>query len=145
MSGPRTPDVGDVIRYSYLWAKEHKDGRRDGVKYRPCAIVLARDGSRLVVAPITHSPTKDQSGIELHPNLKRMLKLDDEKSWLIITEVNIFTWPSPEAIPVPGRGQTSWIYGRLPENILRLARDKIIEHLVAKKLERIERDDPTGP
>jgi hypothetical protein len=34
------PRPGLVIRYSYLWAREAEEGRDEGVKDRPCAIVL---------------------------------------------------------------------------------------------------------
>ena len=34
------PVPGLVVRYSYLWLDEHRRGREEGVKDRPCAIVL---------------------------------------------------------------------------------------------------------
>jgi hypothetical protein len=34
------PRPGLVIRYSYLWESEARQGREEGVKDRPCAIVL---------------------------------------------------------------------------------------------------------
>ena len=38
---------GLVIRYSYLWYREHLEGREEGQKDRPCAIIAARRrGSR---------------------------------------------------------------------------------------------------
>ena len=36
------PQPGLVIRYAYLWAREHDRGAEDGAKDRPCAIVAAR-------------------------------------------------------------------------------------------------------
>ncbi len=35
------PELGLVIRYSYLWKSEHDAGRDEGSKDRPCAIVLS--------------------------------------------------------------------------------------------------------
>jgi hypothetical protein len=35
------PEPGLVIRYSNLWLREHREGREEGTKDRPCAIVLA--------------------------------------------------------------------------------------------------------
>ena len=35
------PVPGLVIRYSYLWRREHLEGREEGRKDRPCAIVAA--------------------------------------------------------------------------------------------------------
>ena len=46
------PVPGLVIRYSYLWADEHERGQEEGVKDRPCAIVLmsmADEGETLVI------------------------------------------------------------------------------------------------
>jgi len=49
------PEVGLVIRYSYLWPREHREGREEGTKDRPCAIVLVahrHDGeTRVLVFP----------------------------------------------------------------------------------------------
>ena len=36
---PRTSS-GLVIRNAYLWAEEHRRGQEEGVKDRPCAVVL---------------------------------------------------------------------------------------------------------
>jgi hypothetical protein len=36
------PLPGQVIRYAYLWWNEARVGREDGVKDRPCGIVLTR-------------------------------------------------------------------------------------------------------
>ena len=34
------PVPGLVIRYGYLWAEEHARGQEEGVKDRPCAVIL---------------------------------------------------------------------------------------------------------
>jgi hypothetical protein len=34
------PVPGLVLRYSYLWEAEHRRGQEEGVKDRPCAVVL---------------------------------------------------------------------------------------------------------
>jgi hypothetical protein len=34
------PVPGLVIRYSYLWAEEYGRGQEEGVKDRPCAVIL---------------------------------------------------------------------------------------------------------
>ena len=57
------PVPGLVIRYSYLWAHEHERGQEEGVKDRPCAIILVttdEEGEKLVtVLPVTHAPASD--------------------------------------------------------------------------------------
>lgn len=86
MTLPR-PEPGLVIRYSYLWLSEHREGREEGIKDRPCAVVLAlvnADGdTRVTVLPITHSPPADASiAIEVPPDTKKRLGLDTDRSWI---------------------------------------------------------------
>jgi hypothetical protein len=51
-----------VIRYSYLWHDEYLAGREEGVKDRPCAIVISmrdEEGDMVVlVAPIHARQTR---------------------------------------------------------------------------------------
>jgi hypothetical protein len=58
------PEPGLVIRYSFLWSEEANAGREDGVKDRPCAIVVVvrrpdRVKTLVRVLPITHHPPAD--------------------------------------------------------------------------------------
>ena len=54
-----TPRPGLVIRYAYLWRDEADQGREEGVKDRPCVVVLTvqqdDDAIRVRVAPVTHN------------------------------------------------------------------------------------------
>ena len=65
MSLPK-PEPGLVIRYSYLWLREHHVGREDGSKDRPCAIILAlhtdEDGEQILVVPVTPQPARKSYG-----------------------------------------------------------------------------------
>ena len=36
------PHPGLVISYSYLWHEEYRQGQIEGVKNRPCAVVLGQ-------------------------------------------------------------------------------------------------------
>jgi mRNA-degrading endonuclease toxin of MazEF toxin-antitoxin module len=80
-----SPAPGLVIRYSYLWTSEHARGQEEGLKDRPCAVVLASDtqeGSQAVtVLPITHTPPSAASlAVEIPAVTKRRLGLDDARS-----------------------------------------------------------------
>jgi hypothetical protein len=82
------PLPAQVIRYSYLWNRDHVAGQDEGVKDRPCAVVLLvkdEDGDDVVtVLPITHSPPSGSDAglaIELPVDTKRRLGLDDGRSW----------------------------------------------------------------
>ena len=93
------PEPGLVISYSYLWHYEHGAGRDEGRKDRPSVIVLAierpaNDTTVVVVLPITHTPPADPVGaVEIPAAVKRHLGLDDERSWIVVTEGNEFDWP----------------------------------------------------
>jgi hypothetical protein len=102
------PVPGLVIRYSYLWAEEHGRGQEEGVKDRPCAVILVstdEDGERWVtVLPVTHAPPSvPELAVEIPAATKRRLGLDDERSWVVLSEANRFLWPGPDLRPVtPG-------------------------------------------
>ena len=126
-----TPRPGLVIRYSYLWAYEHDQGREEGIKDRPCAVLLATrtvDGNlRVIVLPITHAPSHDpESAIEIPASTKRRLGLDDDQSWIVLTEGNAFVWPGPDLRFAPGGGPQSVALGFLPAGLISAMRDRFL-------------------
>jgi hypothetical protein len=54
-----TPTPGLVIRYSYLWRSEYLRGQEEGVKDRPCAVLLAvtddEGEQKVIVLPVTRA------------------------------------------------------------------------------------------
>jgi hypothetical protein len=127
------PQPGLVIRYSYLWAREAAQGREEGAKERPAAVVLAvaRSASaapRVYVLPITHSrPEKEVEAIELPPAVARKAGLDAARSWVILTEFNEFVWPGFDLAAVPGRTPPTAAYGYLPPGFFVKMRDRWLE------------------
>lgn len=99
------PEAGLVISYSYLWSDEAKAGHVEGRKNRPCAIVLVVQQSEgkapvVTVVPITHSPhSTPDATIEIPPAIKRHLGLDDQPSWIVLDDFNVFTWPGFDLRP----------------------------------------------
>ena len=125
------PVPGLVISYAYLWGGQQDQGREEGIKDRPCVVVLAvrqEEGERLVtVAPITHAPPRHPTeAIELPAATKRRLGLDDARSWIVATEMNRFPWPGPDLRPVPGRPGV-FAYGSLPRRLMLQLRVRIFE------------------
>ncbi len=117
-----------VIRYAYLWRSEFERGLEEGVKDRPCAVLLAvtddAGDRKVVVLPITHTPPRDlASAVEIPAATKRRLGLDDERSWIVITEANRFTWPGPDLRPMKSGGASTVVYGELPGDLFRKVRD----------------------
>lgn len=95
------PTAGLVIGYAYLWQEEATAGQEEGLKDRPCVIVLSvedKDGERIVqVAAITHTPPRRPGdAVELPAQTKQRLGLDDARSWIVTTELNRFTLPGPD-------------------------------------------------
>lgn len=130
MSWP-IPQPGLVIRYSYLWHREAQQGREEGVKDRPCAVVLAiqdeENRTRVYALPITHSPpAAGEDAIEIPQPVKARLGLDSERSWVVVTEANIFAWPGPDLRLVQGKGPESAAYGFLPPGFFRVVRDRFL-------------------
>ncbi len=140
------PHPGLVIRYAYLWKREHDEGREEGSKDRPCAIVLSvldDDGEQeVMVLPITHSPPhRPEDAIEVPPTTKQRLGLDSERSWIVITEANEFVWPGPDLRPLPGRDDSTIVHGALPPKFFAHVRDKFLERIAHDKAQTVKRAD----
>lgn len=140
------PEPGLVIPYAYLWRHEHGRGREEGRKIRPVVVVLAvrsaKGGSpRVTVAPITHSPPPSDDGatLELPPRVKQALGLDDERSWIVLDEVNQFTWPGYDIRPVPG-SRDRFAYGFIPPRLHRELVRRLLNLIAARRVAEIGRD-----
>ena len=138
------PQPGLVISYAYLWRREQEAGRVEGVKNRPCAIVLvteqAEAGKSVIVVPITHSPPADlDAAIEIPAATKKRMGLDSERSWVVISEVNRFRWPGPDLAPVPGTSDR-FDYGFLPPGLHQQIKTRFVERARARKVTLTGRD-----
>lgn len=145
MSLPK-PRPGLVISYSYLWAREHAQGAEEGRKDRPCAIVAARqviEGREVVtVVPVTHIPPFDPiDAVELPIAIKKHLGLDNEHSWIVVTETNDFLWPGPDLKPISGSKPNRFDYGMLPPRFFVHLRERILQAHQHRSLERISRTE----
>jgi hypothetical protein len=140
-----TPEPGLVIPYAYLWRHEHRKGQEEGRKVRPSVVVLAvqspkGDTPRVTVAPITHTPpAKEGEAIELPPRVKHALGLDDERSWIVLNEVNQFAWPGYDIRPVPG-STDRFAYGFIPPKLYDTVIGRILELAAARRVAEIPRD-----
>jgi hypothetical protein len=138
------PKPGLVIRYAYLWESEARQGREEGTKDRPCAIVLVvlREGEHPVVRvlPVTHTPpTNPKDALEIPTATKERLGLDSERSWVVLSEANDFIWPGPDLRPVPGAGSGSVAYGFLPPSFMRVLRDQLERRRRERRMSAIAR------
>lgn len=123
------PLGGLVVRYDYLWKSEERTGREEGAKDRPCAVVVgikptSRSPERAILCGITHSqPVPPEEGIEIPPRVKQHLGLDQQRSWIITSEINLVDWDDPGLVPV---SQGHWAYGFLPPALARQVHTAIL-------------------
>jgi hypothetical protein len=126
------PVPGLVIRYSYLWHSEHLAGREEGQKDRPCALIAAirtddERGPRVLVLPVTHTqPQSAELAVEIPALVKKRLRLDSERSWVILSEWNEFIWPGPDLRRAPGDDERSVAYGILPPGLFASIRGRFL-------------------
>ncbi len=140
------PRPGLVIRYAYLWESEALQGREEGIKDRPCAIVLVvlREGKHPIVRvlPVTHTPPVDPAdALEIPPLTKKRLGLDSERSWVVLTEANDFIWPGPDLRPVPGGDAGTVAYGFLPPGFMKALRERLERRRREKKFQATARTE----
>ncbi len=145
MSLPK-PHPGLVVRYSYLWHAEHEAGREDGVKDRPCAVVLSladADGRAVVtVLPITHNEPKiKELAVELPAVVKARLRLDTGRSWIVIDEANRFIWPGPDLRPAPGGDLSTVVYGVLPPRLFEVVKARFLAAASLRRARVVKRTE----
>ena len=124
------PEPGLVVGYAYLWNREFREGQSEGRKDRPSVIVLAlgrdEDGAIVVtVLPITHSsPTQANEAVEIPAPIKRHLGLDDQRSWVVVSEGNVFLWPGYDLRRVARKDR--YDYGFLPPRFFNQVREAFV-------------------
>jgi hypothetical protein len=91
------------------------------------------------VLPITHTPPiTNEDGVEIPLTTKQRLGLDTERSWIITTELNQFTWPSPDLRPTAAG---EYIYGYLPGKLMHLVLESVKKNARDKRLKTVPRTD----
>jgi len=121
-------------------------GREEGVKDRPCAVVLTTtndNGDDIVtVLPVTHTPPAiPMLAVEIPYATKKRLGLDDARSWIVIGEMNRFVWPGPDLRPAQPGNPASVAYGLLPRALYLEVRDKMIALVKAGAMSAVQRTE----
>ena len=142
------PVPGLVIRYGYLWHSEHLAGREGGQKDRPCAIVAALrpaedpGETRVLVLPVTHSPPAQPAlAVEIPALVKARLRLEAERSWVVLSEWNEFIWPGPDVRRTPDGDASSVAYGMLPPGLFAAVRNRFLALTTARRASRVPRPE----
>jgi hypothetical protein len=128
------PEPGLVFRYDYLWSREATAGQDYG-KERPVCLAVtlipAIGELYVVILPITHSPPDAQTAaVELPTRVKQSLGLDDQPSWVVVSEYNVDSWPNAGIAPLPDKPDRC-SHGYLPPRLFTEIRNKFIEMLNA--------------
>jgi hypothetical protein len=140
------PVPGLVIRYSYLWRTEQQRGQEEGSKDRPCAVILVTTDDRgdqvVTVLPITHTPPSNPLlAVEIPAATKRRLGLDDERSWIMLTEANRFVWPGPDLRQSQSGDLSSVAYGLLPRALFKEMAAKFCDLVAARQARVVPRTE----
>lgn len=136
------PSPGLVIRYDYLWSREAATGRTQG-KDRPACLVAASDSDTkprfVVLLPITHSPPiGDTIAIEIPAKVRQSIGLDDEASWVVVSEYNVDEWPNAGLSPIPGKSDV-YAYGLIPPGLFAKIKAQLLELAREKKSAEVRR------
>jgi hypothetical protein len=125
------PEAGQIVDYYFLWNEEHRQGRVEGRKARPYLIIAvarrAPDAApRVALLPITSQPPRaHQSAIAIPDNIKSRIGLDRRRhAWLILDDVNIFTWPGFDLIPQQNGG---FVRGLVTRGFFALVREAALK------------------
>ena len=144
------PVPGLVIRYAFLWRDEAARGIDEGAKDRPCAVVLVTQSDLdptsgehdlvVTVLPITHMPPAEPKlAVEVPAATKRRLGLDDNRSWIVVTDANRFVWPGPDLRFSIAGETSSCSYGLLPRGLFNEMREKFVAAVKASKSRAVKR------
>jgi hypothetical protein len=78
--------------------------------------------------------------VEIPAATKRRLGLDDERSWIVLTEANRFIWPGPD-LRAMRPGDASSVYGPLPYALFEDVRRTFIAALRARAARTVPRTE----
>lgn len=124
----RLPAIGDVIGFSFLWSHEQEAGLVEGVKDRRCVVVRVLPDNRVVAAPITSSEPEHDHKVSLSPGAFGLTR----RSWIVVSELNVFEWPGYDLRPAREPMGAFWRYGRISDRIRALLADALTDAITAK-------------
>lgn len=97
---------------------------------------------QVLVVPVTHSPPENSgAALALPPAVKQHLGLDAERSWVVLSESNLFNWPGPDLRRVGDRDDSSVAYGFLPPRFFSELRRRFLALEAASRSRRVQRTE----
>lgn len=133
-------NVGQIIRYRYLWAKEATSGH-DVVHDRPCIVVNVvdkGDHTDVAVVPLTHEPQHDSRFMAVPQALREQFGLDGLDQYVVVSELNTFSAPTLDIIPSKTRNVTPGFFAGVQNALDEMSR---LEKLAVVSREHIKQRD----
>ena len=100
-------------------------------------VTQSADGNDQVhfVPMTTNPPAGDQKAVEVPAAIRRQLGLSAERSWIMMTEWNRFSWPGYDIRPVRDRGPSA-SYGFILSRLFRQVRDALVAAAIGRPVSR---------
>lgn len=139
-SDRRRPRPGDVLPYRFLFSDQADAGREEGIKERPCVVVLAvGEGERpqVVVAPVTTRPPVDPDAVPLSAEAFG----GDRPSWILPWELNVFRWTGPDVGRARRPAGAWWRIGVLEPRLQKVLAGRVRARLEARRARLLERSE----
>ena len=74
------------------------------------------------------------------PRLTKLrLGLDDDRSWIVLSEANQFTWPGPDLRPSVAGDIASVAFGELPADLFRKVRAAFVQAYRERRARMVQR------
>ena len=89
---------------------------------------------------MSHTPPADPAlAVDIPSAVKRRLRLDDDRSWVVLTEANQFVRRGPDLRPLTPGDPTSVAYGLLPYALFEQIRLTFIAAVQARAARPVRR------
>ncbi|WP_066918824.1 hypothetical protein [Methylobacterium sp. CCH5-D2] len=139
-----SPETGLVVRYSFLWPREHDHGEREGRKDRPvCLVVPVNVGpGAVVVFPITtQEPLAGRFAVAVPETERRRLKLPgDRPCRIMLDEANSDVMPGSFHLLPLGTRPLRYAYGRFSPAFMRLVLRTLADLIRAQWVRMVRRE-----
>jgi hypothetical protein len=138
------PETGLVIRYNFLWSREHDHGAEHGRKARPvCAVVpLTREGDDVVLFPLTtREPGPDRLAVRVPETERHRLRLrGTAPSWLLLDEGNRDVLPGSYHVEPIAHDPPVYAYGTFSQAFMRVVLRSLAAALRARRMRLVPRE-----
>jgi hypothetical protein len=91
---------------------------------------------------VTHTPPQHpEEAVEIPSAVKRRLGLDEDRSWIMVSEINRFVWPGPDLRPVSSAEPERFECGFLPPGLFRQVLERFTATVAPRRLRTVRRTE----